>query len=302
MQVEIIIDNYIKYLKNIRNLSQKTLISYQKDILEFYNFLIEKNIDFFSMQQDIALEYVKFLNKKNLSKSTISRKISSQRGFIKYCRKHNILSNDIFSSISQRRGERKLPTFLSEEEIVTLLSIEIRDFNSLRNKVLYSLLYDTGMRISEALNLSVRDIDLNKNNFVIFGKGNKERIVFFTDRTKNLLKEYIKEKTKIQIDKEIREKSIRDKLFVTNLGKPLSISSVESIFDKQRVDFGWQKNFSPHVLRHTYATHLLNNGASIRMVQQMLGHSSLSTTQIYTHVSQKKMRDVYLKSHPHGRK
>ncbi len=302
MQVEIIIDNYIKYLKNIRNLSQKTLISYQKDILEFYNFLIAKNIDFFSMQQDIALDYVKFLNKKNLSKSTISRKISSQRGFIKYCRKHNILSNDIFSSISQRKGERKLPTFLSEDEIVALLSIEITDFNSLRNKVLYSLLYDTGMRISEALNLSVRDIDLNKNNFVIFGKGNKERIVFFTDRTKNLLNKYIKEKTKIQIDNQIREKSIRDKLFVTNLGKPLSISSVESIFDKQRVYFGWQKNFSPHVLRHTYATHLLNNGASIRMVQQMLGHSSLATTQIYTHVSQKKMRDVYLKSHPHGRK
>lgn len=302
MQIELIIDNYIKYLKNIRNMSEKTIISYQKDILEFNNFLIERDIDFYSMKQEVALEYVKFLNKKNLSKSTISRKISSQRGFIKYCRKHNILTNDIFSSISQRRGERKLPTFLSEEEIVALLSIEITDFNSLRNKVLYCLLYDTGMRISEALNLSIRDIDLNKNNFIIFGKGNKERIVFFTDRTKNLLKEYIDEKTKIQIERKIKEKSIRDKLFVTNLGKPLSISSVESIFDKQRVEFGWQKNFTPHVLRHTYATHLLNNGASIRMVQQMLGHSSLSTTQIYTHVSQKKMRDVYLKAHPHGRK
>lgn len=302
MRIRETIDNYIQYLKNIRNMSDLTLKSYEADILEFVSFLSQQEIDFLKMEQNTALQYIKYLKDRKLSKSTISRKISSQRGFIKYCRKHNLLDRDIFANISQRRGERKLPSILTEKEVVQLLTIEVTDFDSLRNKILYSLLYDTGLRISEALNLTVRDLDLNKNSFIISGKGKKERLVFYTDRTKLLLKNYIKVKNELQIDKNIVEKEVRDKLFVTNLGKPLSISSVGSIFDKQRIKFGWQKSFTPHVLRHSYATHLLNNGASIRMVQQLLGHSSLSTTQIYTHVSQKKMRDVYLKSHPHGRK
>jgi site-specific recombinase XerD len=302
MEFDIIIQNYISYLKNVRNMSERTILSYEQDILEFNSFLKQNEIDFDQMENNTALQYIKSLKDRKLSKSTISRKISSQRGFIKYCRKHNYLNKDIFANISQRKGERKLPSVLSVEEVVQLLSQEIYDFDTLRNQVLYSLLYDTGLRISEALNLSVRDIDLNKNSFIILGKGSKDRVVFYTDRTKSLINTYIKEKNELQISKKIVEKELRDKLFVTNLGKPLSISSVESIFDKQRVKLGWQKSFTPHVLRHSYATHLLNNGASIRMVQQLLGHSSLSTTQIYTHVSQKKMRDVYLKSHPHGRK
>lgn len=302
MEVEQIIENYILFLENIRNMSEKTIISYKTDINEFVQFLKDRDLDFFNMEQNVSLKYVKYLKDRKLSKSTISRKLSSQRSFIKYCRKHNLLTNDIFSTISQKKGERKLPTVLSEEEVVQLLTIEVTDFNSMRNRVLYSLLYDTGIRISEALSLSVRDIDLNKNSFVIFGKGRKERVVFYTNRTKELLKEYLTAKNQIQRDRKIVDKELRDKLFITNLGKPLSISSVESIFDKQREKFGWQKSFTPHVLRHSYATHLLNNGASIRMVQQLLGHSSLSTTQIYTHVSQKKLKDVYLKSHPHGRK
>ncbi|MGD1820821.1 MAG: site-specific tyrosine recombinase/integron integrase [Pleomorphochaeta sp.] len=302
MNLEELLNNYFLYLSDIRNMSEKTIISYKKDIVEFINFLKIREIDFFNMDQSVSTQFVKYLNKRNLEKSTISRKISSQRGFIKYCRKHKFINNDIFSNISLRKGERKLPTVLSVDEVYQLLTIEVKDFDTLRNRLLYSLLYDTGLRISEALNLDVRDINLNKNSFSVFGKGKKQRIVFYTDRTKQLLKEYIDIKNELQIEKNISIKEDRDKLFVTNLGKHLSISSVESIFEKQRVEFGWQKNFTPHVLRHSYATHLLNNGASIRMVQQMLGHSSLSTTQIYTHVSQKKMRDVYLKSHPHGRK
>ncbi len=302
MNLEELLNNYFLYLSDIRNMSEKTIISYKKDIVEFINFLKIREIDFFNMDQSVSTQFVKYLNKRNLEKSTISRKISSQRGFIKYCRKHKFINNDIFSNISLRKGERKLPTVLSVDEVYQLLTIDVKDFDTLRNRLLYSLLYDTGLRISEALNLDVRDINLNKNSFSVFGKGKKQRIVFYTDRTKQLLKEYIDIKNKSQIEKNISIKEDRDRLFVTNLGKHLSISSVESIFEKQRVKFGWQKNFTPHVLRHSYATHLLNNGASIRMVQQMLGHSSLSTTQIYTHVSQKKMRDVYLKSHPHGRK
>lgn len=302
MKTESILNNYIAYLKNVRNMSEKSIISYKHDIIEFLDFLSANNIDFFNMNKNTSIDYLKFLDKKQLKKISISRKISSQRGFLKYCRKHNYIENDIFVNISLRKSERNLPTVLSVEEIVQLLNIEENDFDSLRNKVLYSLLYDTGLRISEAINLTIRDIDLNKNSFYVLTKGKKHRIVFYTDRTKQLLKKYLAEKKRIQDDNKIQLKEDRDKLFITNLGKHLSISTVESIFEKQRVKFGWQKNFTPHVLRHSYATHLLNNGASIRMVQQMLGHSSLSTTQIYTHVSQKKMRDVYLKSHPHGRK
>ena len=302
MKVNEILKSYLIYLEHVRNLSDKTIISYEQDIKEFLSFIETNKIDFFNMEQDVAILYIKHLNLAKLEWSSISRKISSQRGFIKYCRKHSFINNDIFSNISLKKGQRKLPTVLSVEEIYQLLTIEVVDFDSLRNKVLYCLLYDTGLRISEALNLSIRDIDINKNSFMVLTKGKKQRIVFYTDRTKKLLKEYIAKKNKVQINNNIQLKEERDKLFITNLGKHLSISTVESIFEKQRVNFGWQKNFTPHVLRHSYATHLLNNGASIRMVQQMLGHSSLSTTQIYTHVTQKKIRDVYLKSHPHGRK
>ncbi|MGD1821189.1 MAG: tyrosine-type recombinase/integrase [Pleomorphochaeta sp.] len=297
-----ILNNYISYLKNVRNMSDRTLISYEKDIREFILFLEQKNLDFFNMEEDVAIQYIKILDNKNLSRTTISRKISSLRGFIKYCRKHQLIEKGVFSYISLKKGQRKLPTVLTVDEVYQLLTIEVTDFDSMRNRVLYSLLYDTGLRISEALNLTIRDIDLNKNSFIVLTKGKKQRIVFYTDRTQFLLKEYIDVKNDIQNKNNIHLKEDRDKLFITNLGKHLSISTVESIFEKQRVFFGWQKNFTPHVLRHTYATHMLNNGASIRMVQKMLGHSSLSTTQIYTHVSQKKMRDVYLKSHPHGRK
>jgi len=299
MRADKILNNYIKYLRDIRNMSERTIKSYELDISDFLLFLDSNDIDFFKIDQNISIAYIKALDKKNLSRSTISRKVSSQRGFIKYCRKHNLLEKDVFSNISLKKGERKLPTVLSVEEIYQLLTIQVNDFNSMRNRLLYSLLYDTGLRISEALNLEINDINLNINSFKVITKGNKQRIVFYTDRTKALLKEYIEERNKVQ--NSLNKEDI-NKLFITNLGKRLSISTVEIIFERQRVIFGWQKNFTPHVLRHTYATHLLNNGASIRMVQQMLGHSSLSTTQIYTHVSQKKMRDVYLKSHPHGRK
>ncbi len=302
MKAKEILNNYVKYLRDIRNMSERTIKSYELDINDFLLFLENNEIDFFKINQNISVEYIKALDKRHLSRSSISRKVSSQRGFIKYCRKHNFIEKDIFSNISLKRGERKLPTVLSVEEIYELLTIEVQDFNSMRNRLMYSLLYDTGLRISEAINLEVSDININKNSFKVLTKGNKQRIVFYTDRTKSLLKEYLNERLKVQSKISSIKTEDKNKLFITNLGKHLSISTVEIIFERQRVIFGWQKNFTPHVLRHTYATHLLNNGASIRMVQQMLGHSSLSTTQIYTHVSQKKMRDVYLKSHPHGRK
>lgn len=302
MEKEEILIKYIDNLKHVSFKSENTCIAYKRDIEEFFSFLNENQIDFESMDLDTAISFVEFLSDKNLNRNSISRKISSVRSFSKYCLQFDYLSSNPFKFISQEKRSRELPTVLSVEEVKQLLSLDINSFIDLRDKMLYSFLYDTGCRISEALSLTLDNINLDKHYCIVLGKGNKPRKVYLTEEVCNLAKIYIDEKNKYQKCKKITDLKYFEKFFISISGKYLSISTVESIFEKQRVKFGWLKHFTPHVLRHTYATHMLDNGASIRIVQKLLGHSSISTTQIYTHVSQQKMREVYLNCHPHGRK
>lgn len=294
-------ETYITVLRDISRKSGNTLKAYQRDINDFLSFIDEQNINLYDLSIDNAISYVEFLTKQGLKVKSISRKISSIRSFLHFCKKKEYVNTNVFKYISQKESSRDLPSVLSEEEVSQLLNIETPDFASLRNLMIYSFLYDTGCRISEALNLKEVDFPFNSLSLIIKGKGSKERKVFISEETQDLAKKYVKEKKKLQIQKKITRLYDLDKFFISISGKSLPISTLESIFEKQCEEFGWQKKFTPHTLRHSFATHLLDNGASLRMVQELLGHSSLSTTQIYTHVSQKKMREVYLDSHPHGR-
>lgn len=297
-----ILNQYIVQIRDVNKKSENTIIAYKKDIETFLSFLDINSIDLHNICREDALSYIQYLTVNlKLGKRSISRHISSSRSFLKYCIKHDELQINVFKYISQKEGSRNIPAVLSVEEVERLLSIDDSSFEGLRNLMLYSFLYDTGCRISEALSLTVNDFSFTKLSILIKGKGNKDRLVFVTNETQELAKKYLFEKFKLQKEKKIIEKMVLDKFFVSISGKSLPISTVESIFYKQCEEFGWHKKFTPHTLRHSFATHLLDNGASLRMVQKLLGHSSLSTTQIYTHVSQKKMREVYLDSHPHGR-
>lgn len=296
------LNQYLVQLRSVNKRSENTIIAYKTDCNTFLCFLSKNSIELKGLCREDALSYVEYLTDSlKLGKRSISRHVSSARSFLKYCIKHGYVQDNVFKYISQKEGSRNIPSVLSVEEVSRLLSIDRSTFEGLRNLVLYSFLYDTGCRISEALSLSVDSFPFSKLSIIIKGKGNKERIVFVTPATQKLAKSYLIEKFKLQKAKNIKERKVLDKFFVSISGKSLPISTVESIFYKQCEEFGWHKKFTPHTLRHSFATHLLDNGASLRMVQKLLGHSSLSTTQIYTHVSQKKMREVYLDSHPHGR-
>lgn len=296
-----ILDTYIIALRDIYRKSENTIKAYQRDINEFLSFIDNNNITLYDLNIDDATSYVEHLSKQNLKAISISRKISSIRSFLHFCKKKDLINTNALKYISQKNTSRNLPSVLTKEEVTQLLNIETPSFVELRNLMLYTFLYDTGCRVSEALNLCEKDFPFNSLSLYVIGKGAKERRVFISEETQSMAKEYLIEKKKLQIEKNITKMKDLDKFFISISGKSLPISTLESIFDKQCEEFGWQKKFTPHTLRHSFATHLLDNGASLRMVQELLGHSSLSTTQIYTHVSQKKMREVYLDSHPHGR-
>jgi site-specific recombinase XerD len=296
-----ICEEYLGVLTAVGSRSEHTINSYRIDILQYLDFLQRMQIDLGDVAESDVILFLKELEAKKLAKSTISRKVSALKGFSQFGRKHGYIQINPFSSLSMRGVVRPLPTILTVDEVYRLLSQPLNSFTQLRNVALFTMLYDTGCRISEVLSLTIQEVDVNKEGFVVLGKGGKMRKVYLTASCRQVEKRYIEAKIALQKRKKIDDKATIDTFFITDQGKQLSISTVESIFEEQRLAFGWQKNFTPHVLRHTFATHLLDNGASIRIVQEMLGHSSLSTTQIYTHVSQKKMREVYLNCHPHGR-
>ncbi len=238
--------------------------------------------------------YLRYLTKdKRYLKSTINRKVSAARSLYSHLLKQGLIKTHPFALAAVHRSENHLPTVLSVQEVVALFSLPVTDFASSRDQALFHLLYDTGCRISEILAVHTSEMEWDERRLRVMGKGRKERYVFFTEHTKSILKTYLTWK---------QQRFDTPFLLCSNRGKQLPMSSVGSMFARYRRRLGWQKPFTPHVLRHTYATHLLDNGADIRLVQELLGHASISTTQIYTHVTQERLARVYAACHPHGRK
>lgn len=290
------IEDYMLYLKDVRGYSEHTVISYRADILQFVSSL--KNKDIFSVERDDAQWYIRSLLEDDVHhQASINRALSSLRGFYGYLWNRKAMAGNPFADISVKRVQDHLPSVLSKEEVRQLLSLPCDDFSSTRDILLFSFLYDTGCRISEALAVRENELEMERRRLRITGKGDKMRYVFFTERTKSMLFRYLPMKRQLQMEKGVRD-SI---LFCSIHGKQLPLSTVHTMFDTYKLKLGWQKDFTPHVLRHSYATHMLDNGADIRVVQEMLGHASISTTQIYTHVTQKRLKRVVDDCHPHGK-
>ena len=288
------LEKYLDYLKYNKNYSDNTIINYSNDIKEYLEYLDRECLKLYEVEySDIRflLEYYHSLGLKNLS---IRRKISSLKGFYKYLCRNNLCSDNPFIYVTLPKKEKKLPQFLNYNEMIDIFdSIEIVDVFSLRDRLIMELLYATGVRVSELVNIKLEDINLNRRSINVFGKGRKERIVFFNKVCFDLLERFIKESKDIRHD---------NYLIINHNGNGITARGIRVIMDKVIRNTSIIKNVHPHTLRHTFATHLLNNGCDLLTVQELLGHASISTTGIYTHVTTEHIKEVYYKTHPRSRK
>lgn len=296
--VESLISSFLEYIRTLKKESDNTIISYENDLEEFSSYIRKRDIDLRDFEMHDAREYTRYLMKKDMEASVL-RKLSALRSFYNYLIKRDIAEDNPFNYVSLKRNETRLPVVLSKEEVSTLLHLPVTDFLSLRDHILFLFLYTTGARISEALSVNVFDIDFSQRRILIRGKGSKERFLFLNKKAAEEIKNYIERRNEYL--KSINGENT-DALFIGKSGKRLPFSSSHSIFNKARKSLNLKKEFTPHTLRHTFATMLMDSGADIRLVQELLGHESISTTQIYTHVSRARLKKVYDSSHPHAKK
>lgn len=292
------IDRFIEYLKYQRNYSDFTCNNYNKDLNEYNSFILNNKINYKNMDYNDAKEYVIYLNKKNDAKSTISRKLSSLRTFYKYLVLNNKVESNPFLLVSSPKKEKRIPKFINYNNMEEILNVpNIKTKEGQRERVILEVLYASGVRVSELVNIKLKDIDFSNKNILIFGKGSKERLVSFGDYALEYINLYLKEGRNLLLD---GVKS--DYLIVGKKSEKLTTRRVEQIIDDIIKRTSIKLNITPHMFRHTFATHLLDNGCDLLVVQDLLGHASLSSTEIYTHVSNEHLREVYLKCHPRNKR
>ncbi len=290
------INKYIDYINNIKNYSNYTIINYEKDLDQFYIFLKTKNIDDLNkIEYETIREYLYYLNTLKYQNKTICRMISTLRSFFKYLKSEDIIKINPMILITNPKKEIRLPNYLYINEIEQLLNVEIKDKFDLRNLLIIELLYSTGIRVSEAINIKISDINEYDKKIKILGKGNKERYVLYGSKFDILYKRYMKEFINIL-------KPNNDYLLVSNNKKQLTTGAIRQILVKMSKKANLKKHIYPHMLRHTCATHMLNGGAEILSVKELLGHKNIASTGIYTHVTNERLRAVYLNSHPRAKR
>lgn len=284
--------SFCNYLLIDRKYSNNTIEAYKRDLTLFFKYL-NKNVQDIN-HEDIHL-YLKYLREEKKNERSIARVTSCLKSFYKFLLIERIIYKNPMDDIAVPKVAKKLPSSLSEEEIVALLEVPLIDNFSYRNKAMLELLYATGMRVSEMINLTLLDVDLDSAIVRTLGKGGKERIIPIGDYALKYLKIYIGE-----IRNKLIKKEINDYLFLNNHGKKMSRQGFFKIIKKRQAEVGITKDISPHTLRHSFATHLLNNGADLRSIQELLGHADIGTTQIYTFVSNEHLKENYKQFHPHG--
>lgn len=292
------LNNFKLYLEIERNFSEHTIRAYASDILSFIIYLNDFKLEDVDYQK--IKEYLNFIARFDYSKTTITRKISAIRMFYKYLYRENIVKNNPLKGVMAPKYPKKLPVFLTEDEINKILNtIPIDTVQGFRNRTIFELLYSTGIRVSELTSLNFGNLNLEENEIKVLGKGNKERIVLFSNTAKDFLKTYIETARNMLYENGSKETINRDTpLFVNNTGYRLQAQSVRKILKNIIKQIELPKNVTPHKFRHSFATKMLEKGADLRVVQELLGHASISNTQIYTHVSSKHLKDVYNKTHP----
>lgn len=289
--------DFLDYLKYERNYSDKTIVSYQSDIEKFFSFLLQEDI----LMDDVDVMIIRnFLSNElsnGVSKRSCKRRISSLRNFYTHLTRKKLIKQNPFLLISSLKQDITYPKPLEKDQIEKIIedNKSRTDEYSIRDQAILELLYYTGMRASELISLDVQSVDIRRRVIVVFGKGRKERIVPFTESASRTLQIYLKE---IRPKLIIRTEEPTNALFLNKFGKRLTLRGLEFILDKIEEKTGNIVGLHPHKLRHSFATHLLENGADLRVIQELLGHESINATQVYTHVSERAMRETYLAHHP----
>ena len=278
-----LINEYLDYLEKIKGYSKYTIISYKTDIQKYFDFVNKNNVKYYDFEK-----YIQKLSKNKYAKTTINRKIVSISTFFKWCKNNKNLDLKDIKRIKNMKTEKKLPTILTSNYINKLLdTIPTSSTKEVRDRSIIEILYSSGLRVSELTNLKINDIKDNKS-IKVLGKGNKIRILPLTDTAYNLLKLWITTHRN-----EYKNQYSENYIFLGVRGKKISEREIQRIVNLRLGTF-------PHSIRHTFATHLLDGGADLRVVQEMLGHTDPSTTQIYTHVSKKQLKAKYKRTHPRG--
>lgn len=280
-----LISEYLNWLEIERGLSKNTLEAYKNDLIGFFDYFQNvKNLD--EIKRNNFSEYTMFLASNNISSSSITRKLASIKGFFKYISANREIKSNPALSITSPKIPKRLPKVISLDEIKTILKNNM----TIKEKAVFELLYATGLRVSELVNLEIKNIDLKNNLIKTTGKGSKERFVPVGKKAKAALNEYLKQRElilKTGFGSNHKENSI----FINDNGKKITRQWVYNFIKKQGELI--HKHISPHTIRHSFATHLLENGADLRAVQELLGHSSVVTTQLYTHISKKRLKEIY---------
>ncbi|MDC3413111.1 site-specific tyrosine recombinase XerD [Aquibacillus sp. 3ASR75-11] len=293
--MEDVLNDFLHYLKVERGLARNTLESYYRDLKQYQTYMQkEQNQNRWeTISRAQVIQYLYFLNDSNKSSATLSRTLSSIRLFHQFLVREHGAAIDPSLHIETPRKERKLPKVLSTKEVDKLLSLNGSDPLAKRNKAMLEMLYATGLRVSELISLKVSDLHLTMGFVRCFGKGSKERIVPLGNLAKEAIEVYLS-----SARQKLTKKINTDALFVNHRGAPLTRQGFWKILKSVAKDMNITKEITPHTLRHSFATHLLENGADLRSVQEMLGHADISTTQIYTHVTKARLKDIYQSHHP----
>ena len=291
------INGYFDYLEYEKKYSSHTILNYKDDVLEYLEFLDSENLNYQDTRYEDIRFYLMYLkDDKNNNNSSIDRKLSSLRGLYKYLANEGVVSSNPFSLVSGPKKEKKLPRYFEYNELEELLDTpDLRKSLGQRDRLILEMLYATGVRVSELVNIKVNDINRSMKNIIILGKGNKERIVEYGDYCEEALDLYLNDGYyRLNIHSS-------DYLFLNNNGEKLTDRGVRYILSKLIEKTSINKKISPHMIRHSFATHLLNNGCSLLSVQKLLGHDSIKSTQVYTHVSTDRLKEVYGKSFPRAK-
>ena len=288
-----LIEEYLRYLLIDKGYSTNTIESYRLDLQKFLEFNKNKDID--NISNDDLKKYVKHLKEIDLNEKSISRNISCLKSFYKFLIIGKYVNNNPSDSLFMPKIKKSLPKILTEDEVLKLLDITLNDNFSYRNKAMIELMYATGLRVSELINLKLQDIDLNQNIVRIVGKGNKERVIPIGEYASEYLEKYVYNYRGSMI-----KQNNTEYLFLNNHGKKMTRQGFFKIIKNIAKEKGITKDLSPHTIRHSFASHLLKYGADLRTIQELLGHSDISTTQIYTHITNEELKKNYENFHPHG--
>lgn len=299
MKLSELVDEFLIYLSTVRGLSDNTVVGYRNDLEQFMQFLTPE-IDILTITKENILLCVGQLSKQKKSAATINRFIAAVRTMFSYSRKFGYIQKDPSIEIKTVKIPKKVPSFMTAAEVNQLCNTPIK--NELlwqsRDECLFKMMYSSGCRISEITNLKLSDFMDNYHSAIVTGKGNKQRRVFFGEDARNALARYYQDRKKVMAENHIEKPT--DQLFINQKGEPISVAGIRYIITRYSGVEGTNHHVNPHAFRHTFATTMLNNGADVRIVQEMLGHSSISTTQRYTHVTTEKLIEIYNKAHPHG--